>query len=80
MIEAHKKWIKTPEAQEARRLRGSVIERYFADAKEHRKLRRLHGRGLKRAKAEVGLLVLAQTAFALARLCRIAASPRENAA
>jgi len=80
LIEAHKKWIKTPEAQEARRLRGSVIERYFADAKEHRKLRRLHGRGLKRAKAEVGLLVLAQTALTLARLRRIAASPRENAA
>jgi transposase len=74
LIEAHKQWMNTPEAKEARRLRGAVIERCFADAKEHRKLRRLHGRGLKRAKAEVGLLVLAQTALMLARLRRIAAT------
>ncbi len=68
LIEAHKQWMNTPEAKAFRRLRGSVIERYFADAKEHRNLRRLHGNGLARAKAEVGLLVLAQTALMLARL------------
>jgi len=70
----------TPEAKEAKRLRGSVIERYFADAKQHRNLRRLHGRGLNRVKAEVGLVVLAQTALTLARLQKTAATPRENAA
>lgn len=80
LIEEHKKWMSTPEAKEARRLRGSVIERCFGDAKQHRQLRRLHGRGLKRARAELGLVVLAQTAQTLARLRKTAATPAENAA
>src|SRR5262249_26018159 len=62
-IEAHKEWMKTDQAKEANRLRGSVIERCFGDAKRHRNLRCLHGRGLKRAKAEIGLIVLVQTAM-----------------
>jgi transposase len=78
LIEAHKVFMSTPEAQKAKRLRGSVIERCFGDAKEHRDLRRLHGRGLERAKAEVGLVVLAQTALTLERLRQKAATPREN--
>jgi transposase len=80
LMEAHKAFMSTPEAKAAKRRRGSVIERCFGDAKEHRKLRRLHGHGLKRARAEVGLVVLAQTALTLARLRRAAANPRENAA
>jgi transposase len=80
LMETHKKFMSTPEAKAANRLRGSVIERCFADAKQHRDLRRLHGRGLKRAKAEVGLVVLAQTALTLARLRKNATNPRENAA
>jgi hypothetical protein len=60
----------TPEiAAKSRRLRASTVERAFADVKEHRKLRRLHGRGLSRARAEVGLNVLAQNALTLFR-CR----------
>jgi hypothetical protein len=80
LIEAHKEWMKTDEAKAAKRLRGSVIERCFADAKQHRHLRRLHGRGLKRAKAEIGLVVLVQTALNLARLRKNAVNPYENAA
>jgi hypothetical protein len=80
LIEAHKAFMSTPEAKQAKRLRGSVIERCFGDAKQHRNLRRLHGRGLRRVKAEVGLVVLAQTALTLARLRKNAANPRENAA
>ena len=72
--------MKTEEAKAANRLRGSVIERCFGDAKQHRDLRRLHGRGLKRAKAEIGLVILVQTALTLARLRENAANPRENAA
>ena len=79
-IEAHREWMKTDEAKEANRLRGSVIERCFGDAKRHRNLHSLHGRGLKRAKAEIGLVVLVQTALTLARLRKNAATPRENAA
>jgi transposase len=80
LIEAHKEWMKTEEAKAANRLRGSVIERCFGDAKRHRNLRCLHGRGLKRAKAEIGLVVLVQTALALARLRKNAETPGENAA
>jgi transposase len=79
-IEAHKEWMKTEEAKEANRLRGSVIERCFGDAKRHRNLRYLHGRGLKRAQAEIGLIVLVQTAMTLGRLRKNAANPTENAA
>jgi len=78
LIEAHKQWMSTPEAKALRRLRGSVIERYFGDAKEHRNLRRLHGNGLARAKAEVGLLVLAQTALMLARLWKSVGTPAKT--
>jgi transposase len=79
LIEAHKAFMTTPEAKQAKRLRGSVIERCFGDAKQHRNLRRFHGRGLSRVKAEVGLLVLAQTALTLARLRNTTATPGENA-
>jgi hypothetical protein len=79
LIEAHKAFMSTPEAKQAKRLRGSVIERCFGDAKEHRHLRRLHGRGLERVQAEIGLVVLAQTALTLARLRQEAAKPQENA-
>jgi transposase len=80
LLEAHKAFMSTPEAKQAKRLRGSVIERCFGDAKQHRNLRRLHGRGLGRARAEVGLVVLAQTALTLAGLRRKAANPRGNVA
>jgi transposase len=80
IMEAHKEWMKTDEAKAVNRLRGSVIERCFADAKQHRHLRCLHGRGLKRAKAEIGLVVLVQTSLTLARLRKTDVSPCENAA
>jgi transposase len=80
LIEAHKEYMKTDVAKAANRLRGSVIERCFGDAKKHRDLRCLHGRGLKRAKAEVGLVILVQTALTLARLRKNAVNVCENAA
>ena len=80
LIEAHKEWMKTEQAKTANRLRGSVIERCFGDAKKHRDLRCLHGRGLEKAKAEIGLVVLVQTALTLARLRKNDVNPRENAA
>jgi transposase len=80
LLEAHKAYMNTAKAKAIKRLRGSVIERCFGDAKEHRNLCRLHGRGLKNAKVEVGLIVLVQTAMTRARLRTNAANPRENAA
>lgn len=79
LLEAHKAFMQTLEAKALKRLRGSVIERCFGDAKQHRNLGRLHGRGLKRAKVEIGLIVLVQTALTLARLRVHAANRRENA-
>jgi hypothetical protein len=70
--------MKTEEAKAANRLRGSVIERCFGDAKRHRNANCLHDKGLKRAKAEIGLVVLVQTAFTLARLRKSAQTPTEN--
>jgi len=80
LLEAHKAYMSTPAAKAILRLRGSVIERCFGDAKEHRKLHRLHGRGLKAAKVEVGLIVLVQTVMTLARLRKNDANPRKKAA
>ena len=48
--------------------RGQVVELGYADAKEHRGLRRFHGRGLARARLEVGLLVLAHNVLAVLAL------------
>jgi hypothetical protein len=68
LLDAQKAKMKTPEGEAKRKSRGQVIERAFADAKEHRDLRKLHGRGLERARAEIGLVVLAQTALTIHRL------------
>lgn len=80
LLEAHRAYMKTPEAKAIKRYRGAVIERCFGDAKEHRHLHRLHGRGLSRAKVEVGLIVLVQTAMTLARLRNRDANAGENRA
>ena len=80
LLEEHRRRMETPRAEALRRLRGQVIERSFGDAKEHRGLRRLRGRGLHRARAEVGLVVLLQNALTLHRLRRDAAKTRGIAA
>ena len=80
LLEEHRRKMATPEAKKLKKLRGQVIERGFGDAKQHRNLRKLHGRGLHRAKAEIGLVVLAQNALMLNRLRQKAVNPVENAA
>ena len=59
-----------PEVQKRYALRGQTVELGFADAKGHRGLSRFHGRGPLRARAETGLLVLAQNLLRLDRLQR----------
>jgi transposase len=59
-------------------LRGQTVERGFADAKGNRRFDRYHGRGLRRARAETGLLVLAQNLLILDRLERNAVNPHET--
>jgi hypothetical protein len=48
--------------------RGQTVERGSADAKGNRRLDRFHGRALRRARTETGLLVLAQNLLRLDRL------------
>jgi hypothetical protein len=59
LIEALRARMQTAEAQALYRLRRQTVELVNADWKEHRQLRRLSGRGLARARCQVGVTVLA---------------------
>jgi len=58
----------TPEGKQSQKVRSQVSERRFADGKQHRGNRILHGRAKKRAEAQVGLVVIAQNTLALFNL------------
>jgi transposase len=60
LVEALRARMATAEAKELYRLRRQPVELGNADWKEHRRLRRLRGRGLARARCQVGMTVLAQ--------------------
>ena len=60
--------MKTPEGKQSQKVRGKVSERRFADAKQHRGNRNLHGRGKTRAQTQVGLVVIAQNTLTLFKL------------
>lgn len=57
LIDKHQERMQTPASRERYRQRGQG-ERPFADLKTHRALRRLNGRGLKRAETQTTLAVL----------------------
>jgi transposase len=78
LLDAHRVKMATPEAQAHSKRRGEVVERAFADAKQHRALRKHHGRGIHRARAEIGLVILAQTAQTIHRLRETRAKADEN--
>lgn len=80
ILDAHSQEMKTAEAKELYKLRGQVIERAFADVKQHRKARRFHGRGIARAKTELGLMVLAQNFLSIMRLRKNRENPVVQAA
>ena len=50
--------METVEAKLLYRQRGQTVERVFGDFKEHRNLRRFRGRGIRRARTQLGLTVL----------------------
>jgi len=58
LLDALRQRMQAPAAKELYRLRSQTVELNYADLKEHRGIRRLHGRGLTRAAAEIGLFVL----------------------
>jgi hypothetical protein len=68
LIEALRSRMGSEESKQLYRLRGQNVELVNADWKEHRKLRRFSGRGLKRVGAEVGLLVLAHNLVTLQKM------------
>jgi hypothetical protein len=86
LIEAHRAKMETPEAEAIYRKRCRTVELRFADTQQHRGSRRLSGRGLERARIEVGLCVLAHNLVAVRAASRRKAAeapdetPCENAA
>ena len=78
LLDAQRAKMQRPEIKAEYRQRGPVIERAFADAKRHRNFRQLHGRGLDRAKAEIGLLVLAQNLLMIHRCRKTTTNHRDH--
>jgi transposase len=58
LLDALRARMTTEEAKRLYKLRRQTVELNYADMKEHRGLRRFHGRGLQRVTAEIGMLVL----------------------
>ena len=67
-IDRLKARMQSEEAKSLYKQRGQTIERVFADFKEHRNLRRFRGRGLSRARTQLGLTVLGHNLRILAKL------------
>jgi transposase len=65
LLDALRQRMQTPEAQALYKQRSRTVELNFADLKEHRGLRRFHGRGQDRVTAEVGSLVLTHNLLAV---------------
>jgi transposase len=60
--------METEEAKSLYKQRGQTIERVFGDFKEHRNLRRFRGRGIARARTQLGLTVLAHNVRIILKL------------
>jgi hypothetical protein len=65
LLDALRARMQTEEAKQLYRLRSRTVELTYADLKEHRGLRRFHGRGRHRAATEVGLLILTHNLLCL---------------
>lgn len=78
LLEAQREKMELDEVKSRYRLRGQTVERGFGDAKGNRRVDRFHGRGLARARAETGLLTLAQNLLHLDNLQRHAVHSNES--
>lgn len=63
LIEALQARMQTEEGKRLYKQRRQTVELGFADLKEHRQVRRLSGRGLRRARIQIGLSVLTHNAL-----------------
>jgi len=70
LLDAQREKMADPEVQMRYRLRSQTVELAYADSKGNRRLHRFHGRGPARARAETGLMVVAQNVLRLDRLKR----------
>jgi transposase len=75
-VVAHRAKMETPEAKALLKTRGQIIERSFADLKEHRGLRRHTGRGLDRVRIDTGLAVLTHNLITLHKMLKPGTEPR----
>ena len=75
LLDAQREKMEREEVKLRYKLRGQTVELGFADAKGNRRFDRYHGRGLRRARTETGLLVLAQNVLRLDRLQRNSLNP-----
>ena len=78
LLEAQRAKMEASEIKSLYRERGQIIERTYADAKQHRNARRFNGRGIARCRAETGLLVMAQNILTTARLRMLKGKQRNN--
>ena len=78
LLDALRERMKRDEAKCLYRLRSQTVELDYADMKEHRGLRRFHGRGLRRVTAEAATLVLAHNLLYVATHRRSARDPPTN--
>lgn len=67
LVEALQVRMATEHAKTLYKLRKQTVELGFADMKAHRELRRFSGKGLRRARTEVGLMVLAHNGLTVVR-------------
>ena len=70
LLEAQREKMEQAETKQRYQVRSQTVERSFGDAKGNRRYDRYHGRGLRRARCETGLLVLAQNVLRLDRIQR----------
>jgi transposase len=78
LIEALRARMRTEEAKALYRLRRQTVELVNADWKQHRQLRRFSGRGLKRVRCQVALMVLAHNLITLLSQEAKAAKKKDN--
>lgn len=76
LLDAQRTKMADPEVQARYRLRGQTVELAFADSKGNRQLTRFHGRGPVRARAETGIMVVAQNLRRLDRLEQYRLNPQ----
>lgn len=78
LLDAQQEKMAEEETKQRYQVRSQTVERSFGDAKGNRRYDRYHGRGLRRARCETGLLVLAQNVLRLDRLERNARNPAKT--